>query len=76
MPMSRCTAPSNGRRRFEVFDETLRRHVLLQLELEGNLRRALTRREFEPVFQPVFDLESGAVVGFEALLAGAIRSMG
>ena len=61
-------AKANGRRRFEVFDETLRRHVLLQLELEGNLRRALTRREFEPVFQPVFDLESGAVVGFEALL--------
>lgn len=61
-------AKANGRRRFEIFDEMLRRQVLLQMELEGNLRRALARREFEPVFQPIFDLGSGKVLGFEALL--------
>ena len=61
-------AKANGRRRSEVFDETLRRQVLLQMELEGNLRRALMRREFEPVFQPIFDLDGGNVLGFEALL--------
>ena len=61
-------AKANGRRRYEIFDETLRRQVLLQMELEGNLRRALARHEFEPVFQPIFDLDSGKVLGFEALL--------
>ncbi len=61
-------AKANGRRRFAVFDETLRGQVLLQMELEGNLRRAVTRREFEPVFQPIFHLDDGRIAGFEALL--------
>jgi diguanylate cyclase (GGDEF)-like protein len=61
-------AKANGRRRFELFDEALRREALLQLELEGNLRRALVRSEFEPVFQPILDLENGGIAGYEALL--------
>jgi diguanylate cyclase (GGDEF)-like protein len=61
-------AKGNGRRRYELFDETLRREALLQLELEGNLRRALVRSEFEPVFQPILRLDSGDVVGYEALM--------
>lgn len=61
-------AKANGRRRFELFDEALRREALLQLELEGNLRRALVRSEFEPVFQPILDFETGEVAGYEALL--------
>jgi diguanylate cyclase (GGDEF)-like protein len=61
-------AKANGRRRYELFDEALRREALLQLELEGNLRRALVRSEFEPVFQPILDLASGRIAGYEALL--------
>ncbi|MCG6117065.1 MAG: EAL domain-containing protein [Aquimonas sp.] len=61
-------AKANGRRRFELFDETLRREALLQLELEGNLRRALVRSEFEPVFQPILRLDTCEVAGYEALL--------
>jgi diguanylate cyclase (GGDEF)-like protein len=61
-------AKANGRRRFELFDEELRREALLQLELEGNLRRALVRSEFEPVFQPILCLHTDQIVGYEALL--------
>jgi len=61
-------AKARGRHRFEVFDEDLRRQVLLQVETEEQLRRGLARREFEPVFQPIFALGSGKVVGFEALM--------
>ncbi|MCB1568005.1 MAG: EAL domain-containing protein, partial [Xanthomonadales bacterium] len=61
-------AKARGRHRFEVFDEDLRRQVLLQVETEEQLRRGLPRREFEPVFQPIFALDSGKVVGFEALM--------
>ncbi len=61
-------AKANGRHRYEIFDEAMRREVLLQVELEGNLRRAVARREFEPVFQPIIDLHTGQVAGFEALL--------
>src|SRR5690606_3807397 len=46
-------AKAKGRRRFELFDETLRREALDQLELESALRRAILRGEFEPHFQPI-----------------------
>ncbi len=61
-------AKAKGRRRYEIFDEALRREALHQLELEGNLRRALARSEFEPVFQPILSLRDHRIVGYEALL--------
>ena len=61
-------AKAKGRRRYEMFDETLRREALRQLELEGNLRRALARNEFEPVFQPIVALADLRLVGYETLL--------
>jgi diguanylate cyclase (GGDEF)-like protein len=61
-------AKARGRRRHELFDETLRRQALHQLELEGSLRRGLAHAEFEPVFQPIVSLDDGGVVGYEALM--------
>ena len=61
-------AKAKGRRRFELFDETLRQEALAQLEMEGALRRAILRGEFEPHFQPIVSLSHGGVVGYEALL--------
>jgi EAL domain-containing protein (putative c-di-GMP-specific phosphodiesterase class I) len=51
-----------------MFDETLHAQALHQLELEGELRQAIVRQEFEPYFQPIVDLNDGRVVGYEALL--------
>ena len=42
--------------------------VTQRFELESELRYALERDEFEVYYQPVFDLETGLVVGSEALL--------
>ena len=42
--------------------------VLSLLEMEGDLRRALTRNEFVPFYQPIVALEDGRTVGYEALL--------
>ncbi len=61
-------AKAMGRQRFEVFDERLHREALALLDLEGDLRRALTREEFEPYFQSICDLSTGAIIGYEALL--------
>jgi diguanylate cyclase (GGDEF)-like protein len=61
-------AKARGRRRHEVFDETLRREALHQLDLEGSLRRGVVRGEFEPVYQPIVVLDGGAVNGYEALM--------
>jgi len=61
-------AKANGRSRFEIFDETLHREALRLLDLEGDLRRALQRQEFEPYFQPIVRLMDSGPVGYETLL--------
>jgi diguanylate cyclase len=40
----------------------------LSVELEQELRQALTNQEFEPHFQPIFDFRLRKIVGFEALM--------
>lgn len=61
-------AKTNGRQRFEIFDEQLQSETLELLELESDLRRAIRRSEFEPYFQPIVRLQDRRVVGYEALL--------
>ena len=57
-----------GRKRFELFDETLAKNAVDVLAMEGELRHALQYDEFEPYFQPMCRLDNGAIVGYEALL--------
>ena len=61
-------AKANGRQRFEIFDEELHRNALRLLDLEGDLRHALQRQEFEPHFQSIVTLHDGEAVGYESLL--------
>ena len=61
-------AKANGRQRYAIFDEQLHEAALKLLELEGDLRRALQRAEFEPYYQPIVNLADGTLVGFEALM--------
>ncbi|WP_329742309.1 EAL domain-containing protein [Dyella sp. A6] len=57
-----------GRRRYVVFDQTLARSAQDVFTLEGELRHALQRDEFEPYFQPIRRLADGRLMGYEALL--------
>jgi diguanylate cyclase (GGDEF)-like protein len=57
-----------GRKRYQLFDETLARSVVDVLTLEGELRQALKHGQFEPHFQSICRLEDGVVVGYEALI--------
>ncbi|MDE2306718.1 MAG: EAL domain-containing protein [Xanthomonadaceae bacterium] len=61
-------AKDRGRKRFEMFDESLVNDVVDVLTLEAELRHALQHDEFEPYFQPVCRLDGGEVVGHEALI--------
>ncbi|MBI1723955.1 MAG: EAL domain-containing protein, partial [Gemmatimonadetes bacterium] len=61
-------AKAQGRDRCEVFDLGMHARAVARLELETDLRRALERREFGLDYQPIVALESGDIVGFEALL--------
>ncbi len=61
-------AKNTGKARHVVFDEQMHREAVERLALEEDLRRALDRQEFRLAYQPIVDLESGRLSGFEALL--------
>ncbi|WP_321573666.1 bifunctional diguanylate cyclase/phosphodiesterase [Nitrogeniibacter aestuarii] len=61
-------AKENGRNGYQFFTSELNERAQLRLELENDLRRALSRHEFALAFQPQFDLRSGQLVGAEALV--------
>jgi len=61
-------AKSLGKARYEVFDADMRASVMARLQLETDLRRAVERNQFRNVYQPIVALDSGRIVGFEALM--------
>jgi diguanylate cyclase (GGDEF)-like protein/PAS domain S-box-containing protein len=61
-------AKERGRGRYEIYDERMRSTLVERLDIETALRRALHRHELRVVYQPTIDLESGLIVGVEALL--------
>lgn len=61
-------AKSLGKARYEVFDADMRASVIARLQLETDMRRALERNEFRNFYQPIVALDSGRIVGFEALM--------
>ncbi|MGA7296192.1 MAG: EAL domain-containing protein [Rhodanobacteraceae bacterium] len=61
-------AKAEGRQRYALFDEQMRKQATDLQEIENDLRRAMTRSEFEPYFQPIVRLNNAEVIGYEALL--------
>lgn len=62
------SAKSSGRHRAEMFDRTVHHEALQVMEIENDLRRGLPRGEFVPYYQPVIDMNDGALIGYEALM--------
>jgi diguanylate cyclase (GGDEF)-like protein/PAS domain S-box-containing protein len=61
-------AKATGRARCQVFDPSMHETAVRQLRLEAELRDAVGRRQFEVRYQPVVNLETGQVAGFEAMV--------
>lgn len=61
-------AKEQGRNNYQFFTKGLNIKAHERLSLENRLRKALEREEFILYYQPQVDLESGCVVGMEALL--------
>lgn len=53
---------------FRIYDERINRSARSLADLEGELRRALRRDELELHYQPRLCLQSGRIVGLEALV--------
>ncbi len=61
-------AKHRGRGRAVVFDAAMRSRVAAESSLESDLRRAIDRGELAPYYQPILSVETGSIVGFEALV--------
>lgn len=66
-------AKTDGRSRVEMFDRSLHETATQRLAMEGDLRKAMNAEEFFLQYQPIIDLGSGAVEGFEALVRWRMR---
>lgn len=60
-------AKARGRNQFSAFRHEMQEKVSNRAILERELRRAIDERKIEPFFQPLIDLKTGRLCGFEAL---------
>jgi diguanylate cyclase (GGDEF)-like protein/PAS domain S-box-containing protein len=74
--MAMYQAKGKGKARYEVFDGEAQVSALDRLDLEIDLRSAVTRQEFRVHYQPVVDLTSGRIVEVEALIRWEHRQRG
>lgn len=61
-------AKDSGRDTYRFFSEKMNLDAQEQLQLQGQLRNALKEQEFLLHYQPQIDIESGRIVGVEALV--------
>ncbi|MCU1368058.1 MAG: Diguanylate cyclase/phosphodiesterase (modular protein), partial [Ilumatobacteraceae bacterium] len=60
-------AKTSGKAKWALFDPEMRSAAIQRRELESDLAGALDDGQFELAYQPVVDLETDELVGFEAL---------
>jgi diguanylate cyclase (GGDEF)-like protein len=61
-------AKSRGPGNIELYAESMLERCDRAMRLGVDLRQALVRREFHLLFQPIVELDTGLVLGFEALV--------
>lgn len=61
-------AKNKGKNNYQFYASEMNVHTVERLAFEGRLRRALERREFVVYYQPKVDVQSGYIVGAEALV--------
>lgn len=61
-------AKAEGRGRFKYFSEDLTRSARARMDLEVRLRRAIDKGELRVLYQPQVNVDTGRIVGAEALI--------
>lgn len=66
--MALCYAKKNGKNNFAYFEDYMQKVFLHHLTLETKMSSALIDSAFQQVYQPQFDVQTGKLRGFEALI--------
>ncbi|MGM3308003.1 putative bifunctional diguanylate cyclase/phosphodiesterase [Anabaena sp. WFMT] len=61
-------AKAQGRNSYKIFDAQMHTQAVNRLTLETEIRKALEREEFIVYYQPIIDIFSNRLIGFEALV--------
>jgi predicted signal transduction protein with EAL and GGDEF domain len=61
-------AKDSGRDRVVLFDREMRESLVERLALQDEFRHGIDNNELRVVYQPLFDLGTDRVIGFEALV--------
>jgi diguanylate cyclase (GGDEF)-like protein/PAS domain S-box-containing protein len=61
-------AKARGSARYEIFDLKMHANILDRLQLEADMHRALDHKELIVFYQPIIDLKTHQLIGFEALV--------
>ena len=61
-------AKRGGRERYAIFNPAMHSQAMKRLQIENDLRKALDHKEFVLYYQPVVDLETYRIRGFETLI--------
>ena len=57
-----------GRNRYEFFSSEMHTSTVQNLQNETDLRNAVAERQFRAFYQPIVNIDSGVLAGFEALI--------
>ena len=61
-------AKSSGKGQVQLFNEGMRSYATKLCDLQNDLRQALARKQFVLHYQPTFSINSGKILGVEALI--------
>lgn len=62
------SAKARGRSGYAVFDQVMHEEIVNTLQLENDLRVAIEEKQFVLHYQPIVELETAKILGFEALV--------
>ena len=62
------SAKANGKNNYQYYAKKMNERALYRLTLESDLRNVIERNELSLVYQPQYSLQSGGLIGAEALM--------
>jgi diguanylate cyclase (GGDEF)-like protein/PAS domain S-box-containing protein len=66
--MAMYKAKNEGKNQYALFTDEMNQNMLKRVSLESDLRKALSRNEFELHYQPKINIDTGFLSGSEALI--------